>query len=177
MVDLTIKDANAAASGGGCGCGGCGCGGDAQATPAQEPQAKAGCNCGPDCDCGCQDGKPCTCDDTDAKAGCNCGPDCDCGCQDGKPCTCGTADTTSAGSAKTAPSGDLGGEAVMQYTVSGMTCGHCVSAITEEVSAIPGVTDVKVDLESGQMKVASDAPVDFDRIVEAVAEAGDYTVE
>ncbi len=149
MVDLTIKDANAAASGGGCGCGGCGCGGDAQATPAQEPQAKAGCNCGPDCDCGCQDGKP---------------------------CTCGTADTTSAGSAKTAPSGDIGGEAVMQYTVSGMTCSHCVNAVTEEVSAIPGVTDVQVDLESGSLKVASEAPVDFDRIVEAVAEAGDYTV-
>jgi copper chaperone CopZ len=57
-----------------------------------------------------------------------------------------------------------------------MTCSHCVNAVTEEISAIPGVTDVQVDLESGSLKVASDAPVDFDRIVEAVAEAGDYTV-
>ncbi|QIK73908.1 heavy-metal-associated domain-containing protein [Propioniciclava coleopterorum] len=57
-----------------------------------------------------------------------------------------------------------------------MTCGHCVNAVTEEVSAIPGVTEVSVDLESGSLKVISDAPVDFDRIVEAVAEAGDYSV-
>ncbi|TBT85081.1 copper chaperone [Propioniciclava sinopodophylli] len=57
-----------------------------------------------------------------------------------------------------------------------MTCSHCVNAVTEEISAIPGVTDVQVDLESGSLKVASEAPVDFDRIVEAVAEAGDYTV-
>jgi copper chaperone CopZ len=57
-----------------------------------------------------------------------------------------------------------------------MTCGHCVSAVTEEVSAIPGVTDVTVDLDSGSLKVVSEAAVDFDRIVEAVAEAGDYTV-
>ena len=63
------------------------------------------------------------------------------------------------------------------YTVSGMTCGHCVAAVTEEVGAIFGVTGVDVDLESGRLVVSSEAPVDFDRIVEAVAEAGDYTVE
>lgn len=62
------------------------------------------------------------------------------------------------------------------YTVSGMTCGHCVKAVTEEVSEIAGVTDVKVDLESGRLDITSDAPIDFDRIVEAVSEAGDYTV-
>ncbi len=62
------------------------------------------------------------------------------------------------------------------YTVTGMTCGHCVKAVTEEVSEIPGVTDVKVDLDSGRLDVTSDAAIDFDRIVEAVAEAGDYTV-
>ena len=62
------------------------------------------------------------------------------------------------------------------YTVEGMTCGHCVAAVTEEVKAIPGVTDVDVVLEGGQLTVTSDAAVDFDRIVEAVADAGDYTV-
>ncbi|MFT4296333.1 MAG: heavy metal-associated domain-containing protein [Micropruina sp.] len=62
------------------------------------------------------------------------------------------------------------------YTVEGMTCGHCVAAVTEEVKQIPGVTDVTVVLEGGKLTVVSDAPVDFDRIVEAVAEAGDYTV-
>ncbi len=64
----------------------------------------------------------------------------------------------------------------MTYTVEGMTCNHCVNAVTEEVEALPGVTSATVDLESGQLVVISDAPVDFDRIVEAVAEAGDYTV-
>ncbi|MFT3876089.1 MAG: heavy metal-associated domain-containing protein [Propioniciclava sp.] len=68
------------------------------------------------------------------------------------------------------------GAVVANYTVTGMTCSHCTSAVTEEVSAIPGVTGVEVDLDSGALTVTSDAPVDFDRIVEAVAEAGDYTV-
>lgn len=62
------------------------------------------------------------------------------------------------------------------YTVEGMTCGHCVAAVTEEVGQIPGVTDVNVTLDGGRLVVTSDAPVDFDRIVEAVAEAGDYTL-
>jgi copper ion binding protein len=62
------------------------------------------------------------------------------------------------------------------YTVTGMTCHHCVNAVTEEVSEIPGVTDVKVELDTGRLEVTSDDPIDFDRIVEAVAEAGDYTV-
>ena len=62
------------------------------------------------------------------------------------------------------------------YTVEGMTCGHCVAAVTEEVGRIPGVTDVRVVLDGGRMTVTSDTPVEFDRIVEAVAEAGDYQV-
>ena len=62
------------------------------------------------------------------------------------------------------------------YTVEGMTCGHCVAAVTEEVKQIHGVTDAVVVLEGGKLTVSSDGPVDFDRIVEAVAEAGDYTV-
>lgn len=62
------------------------------------------------------------------------------------------------------------------YTVEGMTCGHCVAAVTEEVEQIPGVTAVDVVLDGGRLTVTSDSPVDFDRIVEAVAEAGDYTV-
>lgn len=69
------------------------------------------------------------------------------------------------------------GAVVATYTVSGMSCGHCVKAVTEEVSAVPGVTGVHVDLATGRLTVASEAPVDFDRIVEAVGEAGDYSVE
>ena len=58
------------------------------------------------------------------------------------------------------------------YTVSGMTCGHCVSAVTEEVTAVPGVTDVDVDLASGRLTVTSDAPVDESAVRAAVDEAG-----
>lgn len=62
------------------------------------------------------------------------------------------------------------------YTVSGMTCQHCVSHVTEEVAALPAVDDVKVTLDDGRMVVQSNAPVPFDDIAAAVAEAGDYSV-
>jgi copper chaperone len=58
------------------------------------------------------------------------------------------------------------------YTVVGMTCGHCVNAVTEEVSAVPGVTGVEVDLASGGLTVTSDAPVDEAVVRAAVEEAG-----
>jgi copper chaperone len=58
------------------------------------------------------------------------------------------------------------------YTVVGMTCGHCVSAVTEEVSQVPGVTDVAVDLASGGLTVTSDAPVEETAVRAAVEEAG-----
>ncbi|HLM06556.1 MAG TPA: heavy-metal-associated domain-containing protein [Blastococcus sp.] len=58
------------------------------------------------------------------------------------------------------------------WTVTGMTCGHCVNAVTEEVSQVPGVTAVDVDLASGGLTVASDAPVDEDAVRAAVEEAG-----
>jgi copper chaperone len=58
------------------------------------------------------------------------------------------------------------------YTVVGMTCGHCVSAVTEEVSQLPGVTAVDVDLASGGLTVTSDAPVEETAVRAAVAEAG-----
>ena len=58
------------------------------------------------------------------------------------------------------------------YTVTGMTCGHCVSSVTEEVSQVPGVTAVDVDLATGGLTVTSDAPVDDDAVRAAVDEAG-----
>ena len=58
------------------------------------------------------------------------------------------------------------------YAVAGMTCGHCVSAVTEEVSQVPGVTAVDVDLESGGVTVTSEAPVDESAVRAAVEEAG-----
>jgi copper chaperone len=58
------------------------------------------------------------------------------------------------------------------YTVSGMTCSHCVSSVTEEVTKIPGVTEVKVDLASGAVTIASDTPVEDTAVKAAVDEAG-----
>ena len=58
------------------------------------------------------------------------------------------------------------------YTVTGMTCGHCVSAVTEEVSQVPGVEAVDVDLASGSLTVTSGAPVDESAVRSAVEEAG-----
>ncbi|QYJ05436.1 heavy-metal-associated domain-containing protein [Nocardioides panacisoli] len=58
------------------------------------------------------------------------------------------------------------------YTVVGMTCGHCVSSVTEEVSEVAGVTDVAVDLDTGTMTVTGDAPIDDGSVRGAVAEAG-----
>jgi copper chaperone len=59
------------------------------------------------------------------------------------------------------------------YTVSGMTCGHCVASVTEEVSEVAGVTDVQVDLESGRLTVTGEA--DETAVRAAVEEAG-YSV-
>ena len=61
------------------------------------------------------------------------------------------------------------------YTVAGMTCGHCVSAVTEEISKLPGVTDVSIDLVAGgstPVTVTSAEPLDEAAVREAVDEAG-----
>ncbi|WP_422769642.1 heavy-metal-associated domain-containing protein [Plantactinospora sp. WMMC1484] len=58
------------------------------------------------------------------------------------------------------------------YQVKGMTCNHCANAVSKEVGAIPGVTDVTVDLSAGSVTVTSDAAVDPERLRTAVDEAG-----
>ena len=65
--------------------------------------------------------------------------------------------------------------ATTTFTVNGMTCGHCVAAVTEEVSKLEGVRAVEVDLPSGRVTVESDRPVDDAAFAAAVDEAG-YTV-
>ncbi|MFC3300695.1 heavy-metal-associated domain-containing protein [Arthrobacter agilis] len=62
--------------------------------------------------------------------------------------------------------------------ITGMTCGHCVSAVTEELSDLAGVQNVDVDLVKGGTSTAtisSSTPLDAASIDAAVAEAG-YTV-
>ncbi len=58
------------------------------------------------------------------------------------------------------------------YQVSGMTCQHCVNAVTGELDALPAVQSVDVDLESGAVTVTSDGPLDERVVKEAVEEAG-----
>lgn len=58
------------------------------------------------------------------------------------------------------------------YTVTGMTCDHCVASVTEEVGEIDGVQDVVVDLSSGAVTVTSTEPLDDERVRAAVEEAG-----
>ncbi|MCT2584248.1 heavy-metal-associated domain-containing protein [Actinophytocola gossypii] len=58
------------------------------------------------------------------------------------------------------------------YTVTGMTCEHCVGAVREEVGRIAGVTDVSVDLSSGRVTVTSDGPLSTDDVRASVDEAG-----
>lgn len=63
--------------------------------------------------------------------------------------------------------------------VSGMTCDHCVSSVTEELSEIPGVTSVDVDLHAGvtsPVSITSERELSPEEISAAVTEAG-YTVE
>jgi copper chaperone len=62
--------------------------------------------------------------------------------------------------------------ATTTYTVTGMTCGHCVSAVTDEVKQIPGVADVAIDLASGAVTVTSESDLDTDAVRAAVEEAG-----
>jgi copper chaperone len=57
------------------------------------------------------------------------------------------------------------------YNVTGMTCGHCVAAVTEEVAEVAGVADVEVDLASGRVTVRGEGFDDAD-IKAAVSEAG-----
>nr|WP_086838407.1 heavy-metal-associated domain-containing protein [Amycolatopsis kentuckyensis] len=61
------------------------------------------------------------------------------------------------------------------YTVTGMTCSHCVASVSEEVGAIDGVTAVAVDLPTGAVTVTSDRPVGDAQVRAAVEEAG-YTL-
>jgi copper chaperone CopZ len=57
-------------------------------------------------------------------------------------------------------------------TVNGMTCGHCVASVTEEVQEIPGVEHVDVVLETGSLTVTSAEPLDDATVRSAVEEAG-----
>jgi copper chaperone len=94
-----------------------------------------------------------------------------CSCGTGEACACGSHEDHSHHESES-------GAAPAQtadYLVDGMTCSHCVSSVTEEISALPGVEGVTVQLKSGgssTVSVASSSPLDRDAIRVAVEEAG-----
>jgi len=53
-----------------------------------------------------------------------------------------------------------------------MTCGHCAGSVTTEITKIPGVTGVQIDVAAGRVSVEADQPVSDDAVAEAVEEAG-----
>jgi copper chaperone CopZ len=63
------------------------------------------------------------------------------------------------------------------YAVTGMTCSHCIAAVSAELGALAGVTDVDVDLVAGGIStvtVSSDTPLTTEQVTTALDEAGDY---
>jgi copper chaperone CopZ len=65
------------------------------------------------------------------------------------------------------------------YDVTGLTCGHCVAAVTAELKALGGVSDVQVELVAdgvSRVTVESDAPVSDGDVASALDEAGDYSL-
>ena len=70
------------------------------------------------------------------------------------------------------PSPASSGPDVETFTVVGMTCEHCVRAVTAELSRLPGVRTVAVDLASGRVEVATEVPLVADQVRDAIDEAG-----
>lgn len=89
-----------------------------------------------------------------------------------------TADTTTASTAdSTTDTAQEAPVSTQTFSVTGMTCGHCVSAVTSELKEISGVTDVAVDLVAGgasTVTVDSETPLEDSAVAAALDEAGDY---
>lgn len=68
----------------------------------------------------------------------------------------------------------------VELYVNGLTCGHCVASVTEELSEVPGVLNTEVILKSGEtskITVVTDTGVDDDALRDAIVEAGFELVE
>lgn len=108
-----------------------------------------------------------------ATGGCGCGG---CGCGTSTEADAGTGSSTNATPATTAATKETT-MANQTYSITGMTCGHCASAVTSELTALDGVTDVYVDLVAGgtsTVTVTSTQPLGDTQIAAALDEAGDY---
>lgn len=104
--------------------------------------------------------------DKSAAGGCGCG---------GCGCGANAVDDTTADAGASDASSATAAAVSTNYLVDGMTCGHCVASVTEEVSAIEGVDEVTVDLNAGgtsTVTVVSSVPVSEQAVRDAVTEAG-----
>jgi copper chaperone len=71
-----------------------------------------------------------------------------------------------------APAATITGVETRSIVVTGMSCGHCANAVRAEISKLPGVTDVDVDVAAGQVRITAESvPVDA-LLREAIEEAG-----
>ncbi len=61
---------------------------------------------------------------------------------------------------------------IAEYTVSGMSCDHCVHSVSTELLALDGVSDVAVDLPTGLVRVTSATPLSNEQVATAIDEAG-----
>lgn len=88
-------------------------------------------------------------------------------------CGCGSSQPSTATESKERPTSATS----QQYAVTGLTCGHCVGAVTSELEAIDGVSRVAVELVSGgvsTVSVDSEPRLTRDQVAAALDEAGDY---
>ena len=69
-------------------------------------------------------------------------------------------------------SNEMSGTTVSTWTVTGMTCQHCVASVSEELAELDGVQAVAVDLESGAVSITSSVPLERAAVDDAVTEAG-----
>ena len=95
-----------------------------------------------------------------------------CGTDGNHECACGTTATLEIGRA---PHHAAAAALTTSYGVEGMTCSHCVTSVTEELSGLHGVERVNVELVAGgvsRVTVASATELDHDDVVAAIDEAG-----
>jgi copper chaperone len=104
--------------------------------------------------------------DSGGSGGCGCGG-----------CGCGASEADTATSTTPNPAEEDDSMTTQTYPVSGMTCGHCATAVTSELMSLAGVTDVHVDLVAdgtSAVTVISQDPLDETQVAAALDEAGDY---
>ena len=95
-----------------------------------------------------------------------------CGTDGNHECACGTTATLEIGRA---PHHAAAAGMTTSYGVEGMTCSHCVASVTEELSSLHGVEQVKVELVAGgvsRVTVSSATALEHDEVAAAIDEAG-----